>query len=300
MPQLVDDGLVDFLVDQCGLPDESAMQIREIMRTEHLRSSDAAALSGLLTTVQAEEAIKWTHVNAGTSNDGIIETALRRSGRQLVAKWRVDGPELKPGPDLRFAHDPYSPRSEKIRALRTELMLLNAGGTLMLAVVGSGSGEGRSLLAAELALAFGQLGGRTLLVDADLRNPSQHLLFQTNNTFGLAQSIDGTHPELMYRVAGFPSMALLTAGTAPPNPLELLSDLRFERLTTAWRKQFEYVIMDTPSINYFADGLAVATLAGRVLVVSRSVATSFRDLQDMLRRLALTHSQILGAVINDF
>jgi protein-tyrosine kinase len=297
----VDYGLVDYLVDQCGLSDESAEQIREIMRTEHVASGAAAVLSGLLTSEQSEEAIKWTADHAEKADDGIIESALRRSAsRQLIVRSRLDGPEIKPGPDLQFGRDPYCARSEKIRALRTELLLARNSSSLTLAVVGAGPREGRSLLAAELALAFGQLGGRTLLVDADMRNPTQHVLFQTSNRFGLAHCIDGRHPELLYRVAGFPAMGLLTAGSALSNPLELLSDMRFERLTESWRKHFDFTIIDTPPIGGFADGLTVATVAGRVLVVGRSVATSFRDLKDMLRRLTVTQAHIVGAVINDF
>jgi receptor protein-tyrosine kinase len=299
-PQSLDDGLIDYLVGHCKLSEESAVQIREIMRTEHVRPSDAATLSGLLTATHLEEAAKWTAQRNATANDGIIETALRRSTGKSVVKFRVDGPELKPGPQLLFAHDPYSDRSEKIRALRTELLLVSESAILSLAVVGSGPEEGRSLLAAELALAFGQLGRRTLLVDADLRNPFQHVLFRTKNTLGLADIIEGRHPGLMYRIAGFPSMALLTAGATPANPLELLSDNRFEQLAISWRKEYEFIILDTPPINRFADGLTVAAVAGRVLVVSRSQATKFKDLKEMLRRLALTQSQVLGAVINDF
>ena len=270
------------------------------MRVERVRSSDAAALSGLLTAAQLEEAVKWIAQRDAIPNEGIIENALRRSAGKSVVKFKVDGPELKPGPQLLFAHDPYSDRSEKIRALRTELLLVSNSATLSLAVVGSGPEEGRSLLAAELALAFAQLGRRTLLVDADLRNPFQHVLFQTDNTLGLADIIQGRHPGLMYRIAQFPTMTLLAAGAAPANPLELLSDNRFEQLTVSWRKEYEFIILDTPPINRFADGLTIAAVAGSVLVVGRSEATKFKDLKEMLRRLALTQSQVLGAVINDF
>ncbi|HLZ98434.1 MAG TPA: CpsD/CapB family tyrosine-protein kinase [Steroidobacteraceae bacterium] len=295
------DGLVEYLVDRCGLSGESAEQIREIMRTGHMAPGAAAVLSGLLTDEQAEEAIRWTADHPGQAEDSVIESALRRSAnRQLVVKSRLDGPEIKPGPDLLFGRDPYAARSEKIRALRTELLLARDSSSLTLAVVGAGPREGRSLLAAELALAFGQLGGRTLLVDADMRNPTQHVLFQTSNSYGLGHCIDGRHPELIYRVAGFAAMGLLTAGTALSNPLELLSDMRFERLTESWRKHFEFTIIDTPPIGGFADGLTVATVAGRVLVVGRAVTTSFRELKDMLRRLTVTQAHIVGAVINDF
>jgi protein-tyrosine kinase len=300
MARRVDDGLLNFLIDQFGLSDEAAQQIRGMMQSEDLPCSEAAALSGLLTSEQLEEAAKWSERQEQGSGGGLIESALRRSKGQLVPKPRLDEPEFKPGPQLVFAHDPYSARSEKIRALRTELLMLANAQAMTLAVVGSGAKEGRSLLAAELALAFAQMKRRTLLVDADMRNPTQHLLFQTGNSYGLAQIIDGTQAGLMYRIEGFPSMALLTAGTIPANPLELLSDSRFTRLANSWRQQYEYIIIDTPPISRYADGLTVATLAQRVLVVSRSKATTFKDLKETLRRIALTQSQVLGAVINDF
>jgi protein-tyrosine kinase len=298
LPQDLDDEPIESLISHYGLTPEAATQIRDIMRNEHVQWSEAAALSGLLTPAQIEEAVQRTARAYDSSRGGIIESALRRSSSRQVVK--VQGPEVKPGPQLIFAHDPYNARSEKIRALRTELLLLSDGSAMVLAIVGSGPAEGRSLLAAELAVAFGQLGRRTLLVDADMRQPCQHLLFQTSNTLGLAQSIEGPHQATLYRIAGLPATSLLTAGTSPSNPLELLSDQRFERLIHTWRKQFEFIIIDTPPVSRFADGLNVAALAGRVLVVSRSVATTFKDLKEMLRRLALTRSQVLGAIINDF
>lgn len=300
MPEHIDDDLVVHLVDHHGLSEESGALIRDIMRTERVSSVEAGALSGLLTSEQAEEALKWTERRKESSTLGVIETALRRTSGQLVAKWRSDESELTPSPQLLFAHDPFNVRSEKIRGLRTQLLLLNNRSTLTLAVVGSGRAEGRSLLAAELALAFAQLGRRTLLVDADMRNPSQHLLFQTRNTFGLADSIRDARPGLIHDVAGFPNMALLTAGVPTSNPSELLAGPRFERLSKLWGDQFEVIIMDTPPISEFSDGLSVATLAGRVLVVSRSVESTFKDLKSMFRRLTMTQAQVLGAVINDF
>jgi receptor protein-tyrosine kinase len=82
--------------------------------------------------------------------------------------------------------------------------------------------------------------------------------------------------------------------------LELLSDGRFSRILQDWRKTFEFVILDTPPVKDYADGLAVATLAGRVIVLGRGDHTSFSETRDLLRRLASTQSQILGAVINHF
>jgi protein-tyrosine kinase len=95
-------------------------------------------------------------------------------------------------------------------------------------------------------------------------------------------------------------MHLLTAGPTPTNPLELLSDGRFEKLVTEWRNAYEFLVLDTPPLSKCADGIAVATLAGRVLLLSRAQHTSYAGTRDMLRRLASTQSRILGAVINHF
>jgi protein-tyrosine kinase len=299
-PRDIDDAIVDSLVDQHGISSDAVATIRRIMETEGVKWSVAAAMSGMLTPDQIEDVIMWAEQRRTViSTDGIIERALRRpKGGQLVRS--TSGIEVRPGPQVLFAHDPYSPRSEKIRSLRTELMLLSDSATMILAIIGSGPSEGRSALAAELAIAFGQLGRRTLLVDADLRSPSQHILFQTDNDFGLAETIAAGHAGVMRDVVGLPAMSLLTAGNAATNPMELLSDRQFDRLTESWRRQFEVVILDTPPVSQFSDGLAVATLAGRALIVSRSVTTSYKDMKEMLRRLALTRSQILGAVINHF
>jgi receptor protein-tyrosine kinase len=203
---------------------------------------------------------------------------------------------------LIHARDADSTRNEKIRALRTELMLLNDSAQRgnVFALVSPGRGEGRSQLCAELAIAFAQLGRRTLLIDADLRHPRQHVLFTAENQWGLAQSLALGEAPYLHSVEGLSELALLTSGTILPNPLELVSSRRFERLIAELRRQHEFIVIDTPAVSEYADALQVATLAQRVLVVSRSEATSMQSLKDMLRRLTVTESRILGAVINRF
>jgi receptor protein-tyrosine kinase len=209
---------------------------------------------------------------------------------------------VEPDKRLIMAHDPYDPRCEKIRALRTELLLRreSADRADIVALLSPCAGEGRSLLSAELAIAFAQTGRPTLLVDADLRRPQQHLLFGTDNRQGLSQAIEtGANPQL-HTVHGLPRMSLLTSGPVPGNPLELLSSRSFASMIEDWRDNFEFVVIDTAPVMHFSDGLAVASLVGRVLALSRAQHTPYKDMQDMLRRLAATRSQILGAVISHF
>jgi protein-tyrosine kinase len=207
----------------------------------------------------------------------------------------------RPSPRLLIAHDPFAPHCEKIRALRTELLLRReaVNEADVVAFLSPCAGDGRSQLAAELAIAFAQLGRPTLLVDADLRNPSQHVLFGAANQVGLAQAIAGGTPKF-HSVEGVRQLTLMTAGPTPDNPLELLLDNRFAEMIAQWRNDFDFVVVDTAPVARYSDGLAVANLVKRVLALTRAKHTSYKDSTDMLRRLAATRSKIVGAVINHF
>jgi receptor protein-tyrosine kinase len=295
----------DKLVAELGLTGDSIEKIYEVMRSMGTTFADAAERLGLLRPDAFEQAllkIKSGHLEEDAAEDaGMVETAIRRiaADRRVVLR---QGERVAPSKQLVLAHDPDNPRSERLRALRTELLLLHdtGRGANVLAVVSPGSGEGRSQLCAELAISFAQLGRRTLLVDADMRKPQQHVLFGSSNQHGLSQSIAHNEKPYYHPVTGLPFMHLLTAGPIPSNPLELLSDGRFSNLLNDWRNAYEFIVLDTPPVEECADGLAVATIAARALVLSRAQHTSFKSTRALLRRLASTQSRLLGAVINHF
>lgn len=240
------------------------------------------------------------------NRDGVAAALATHGGHEpaVMANGDLKPVELLVEPDQRLimAHDPYDPRCEKIRALRTELLLRRepSDHANVVALLSPCPGEGRSLLAAELAIAFAQTGHPTLLVDADLRRPQQHVLFGAHNRQGLSQAIEYGTPPQLHSVRGLPRMSVLTAGVVPNDPLELLSSRRFASMMEEWREKFAFVVIDTAPVSHFSDGLAVASLAGRVLALSRAQHTPSKDMRDMLRRLATTRSQILGAVISHF
>jgi protein-tyrosine kinase len=207
----------------------------------------------------------------------------------------------RPSARLLMPYDPFDSRSEKVRMLRTELVLRHEGreGANMMAMLSPRGGEGRSQVAAELAVAFAQLGRRTLLVDADLRRPSQHILFMAKNHLGLAQALARGEAPRLRPVDGLDALSIVTSGPTPRNPLELLSDRTFANLVEAWRTQFDYVVIDTPPAHY-ADALAIASVVQRVVALTRSGHTPYAETRDMLRRLTATGSEVLGAVINHF
>ena len=288
------------LISTFKLSAEAVDHIYESMQPTDLSFSDAALRLGYVTAADLAAALDLSR-GEHPHQPGLVENAIRKvsSSRSLVVR---QGETVTPGSRLSLANDPYNVRNEKIRALRTELLLLNEGThhANIVPVVSPSAQEGRSQLAAELAISFAQLGRRTLLVDGDMRRPQQHLMFDCVNDTGLSRTISTGERPCFRPVEGFPRMHLLTAGPVPPNPLELLSDGRFEKLFSEWRNAYEFIVIDTPPAAEFADALAIATMAGRVLLVSRAQHSSYQTTKSMLRRLETTQSKILGAILNHF
>jgi protein-tyrosine kinase len=302
MADIADEDIQAALVHLYELPPGTLESIEELAHTLDVSFAEAAVQSGHVTQPQIDEARAWAGRLPRSSGGSLIEEVLRRgqSKRRELVLW--EGPQLRPSDQLIVAHDPSHAHSEAIRSLSTELLLRtrNSGGGII-ALVSPCSAEGRSQLAAELAIAFAQLGRRTLLVDADLRRPRQHSLFDADNTSGLADTLaEGNGEPRFHRIGKLPQMVLLTSGPAPPNPLELLSGNRFEQLTTEWRRSFEYVILDTPPAVESSDAIAVASAAGNVLVLTRAGVTPFNAMKEMSRKLGTTYARTLGAVMGKF
>jgi receptor protein-tyrosine kinase len=292
------DQLIRALIEQCDLTAFDLQRIAEAVSAMHLSFVDAALHIGVVTAEDVDEALAAMH--SGNS-PGIIESLVRR---QSVSRSLVIIPEVlgKASQHLAITHSPESPRAEAIRALRTELLLRNEPGlhANLLALMSPSAGEGRSQLTAELAIAFSQLGRRTLLVDADLRRPRQHQLFCADNAQGLTQAlVDGADPQFI-GIDGLPHLWLLRSGPTVPNPSELLAGRHTERVVSMWRRDFDFVLVDTPPVAEFSDGLIMAALIGRVLVVSRANVSTHQNMKEMLRRLVSTRSRILGSVLNRF
>ena len=297
----VDIAETEALITELGLTDTTVQKIYEVMQAMNTTFVDAAGQLGILRPEIIHQALSKVRTHRPLHEMGMIETAIQRiaADKRIVLR---QGEPVTPGPQLILAHDSDNPRSERLRALRTELLLLHEAGrgANMVAILSPGAGEGRTQLSAELAISFAQLGRRTLLVDADMRKPQQQLLFGSSNAHGLSQAISRNEKPYYNPVVGLPFMHLLTAGPIAPNPLELLSDGRFSNLLTEWRNSYEFIVLDTPPVARYADGLAVATMAARALVLSRAHHTTYESTRALLRRLATTQSRLLGAVINHF
>lgn len=166
-------------------------------------------------------------------------------------------------------------------------------GRALLPVVSAQRGEGRTYLAAHLAAAFAALGEKTLLIDADFRSPGLHEAFGLPNRGGLADYLKGKQVEpAVYNE----NLAVLVAGDAGRNPLELLSGTRLRGLVTAASKHFRVIVVDTPAAVRGPDLEIFAALAqGALVVAGRGEARPLGKLRTALARSA---AQALAIVVN--
>jgi receptor protein-tyrosine kinase len=190
-----------------------------------------------------------------------------------------------------------------MRAIRGQLMLRwfdLSEQRQTLAVIGSQRGEGRSWLAANLAVVFAQLGERTLLIDADMRNPRQHELFMLQNKSGLSTLLaHRSREEAIVRITDLVGLSVLPAGPVPPNPSELLNRPAFEELLAHARSSYDVVLIDTPSLSAGDDAAMIAVRAGAVVALARSRQTRVAAFNDIVAGLSSAGVAVVGSVLND-
>ena len=207
-------------------------------------------------------------------------------------------------PELVALNEPFSARAEGFRALRSQLMMrLFAEGESRraLAVISPDAGDGKTYCAANLAVTLAQLGGRTLLVDADMRGPRVHEVFKLTNQAGLSGILSGrSDSHVVQQVPGVPSLFVLPVGTTPPNPLELVERPAFGLLMRELVSKFDYVVVDTPAAVYGADAGVIAARCGAALLVARKGRGRIADLQDMAANLAATPAKLAGVIVNEY
>jgi capsular exopolysaccharide synthesis family protein len=198
---------------------------------------------------------------------------------------------------------PASPTAEAYRALRSSILLSAIDNPLRTLVITSAfMSEGKSTLSANIAVMLAQRGERVLIVDADLRRSTLHLLFGLRRPAqGLTNLLSRQTDEsvILHPVTQVPSLAYLPAGAVPPNPAELLASHRMAEMMRQWSEQYDRVIIDTAPILAVSDSLAPAARADSVLLVVRAGVTRKKALmrtREMLRRV---NAHLLGAVVND-
>jgi capsular exopolysaccharide synthesis family protein len=199
------------------------------------------------------------------------------------------------------ALDAQSHASEAFKALRTSLLFSTIDQELREIVVTSAEmGEGKSRTAANLAIVLAEAGHKTLLIDADFRRPSQHVIFGRIRNVGLSNLIvqDVPENEAITAVDAIPNLWLLTSGPTPPNPSELLGSGRMRELMAKLRGYFTYVVVDTPPVNAVTDASILAAAASGTILVVEQGKTTFPALKHARAMLDRVGARTLGAVMN--
>lgn len=213
--------------------------------------------------------------------------------------------QRKGSPELVALNQPFSLQAEAFRALRSQVVMRvwgERGQSSALAVISADQGDGKTFFAANLAVALAQLGGgRTLLVDADLRSPRQHEVFKIDNRTGLSGILSGrSDTDVIRQVASVPSLFVLAAGTTPPNPLELVERPAFGLLMRELAGKFDHIVVDTPAASSGADASVIAARCGAAVVIARKNQSRVSSLQDLMASLAGTSARMAGVVVNEF
>ncbi|MDI1277310.1 MAG: chain length determinant protein tyrosine kinase EpsG [Methylobacter sp.] len=274
-----DSNIGKLLLDLGKIKPEDAERVLRLQKEEGIRFGDAAQRLGLI------------------SDADIMQ----------VLSLQFDYPYLQLdqcafSKDLIAAYQPFSSQVEALRALRSQLILrwFNEKNKA-LAVISVTPGDGGSHLAANLAVVFSQLGEKTLLIDANLREPVQHKIFNLTESRGLSDILAGrSAPDIATKIESFVDLTVLGAGTTPPNPQELLNRSNFTDFMRQAVAGYDAVIVDTAPAAETSDALAVASRCGGAILVARLNQTRLAKLKNIQDQLTISGVQIVGAVVNDF
>ena len=268
-----------LLIESGRLKREDVEKIKKLQMEKGLRFGEAA-------------------ITLGLCNEDDI---LRALSRQFSFDW-IAPTETKLASELCAVFDPFGREAEALRTIRGQLLLRWFDqGNRTLAITGVHQRSGVSHVCANLAVMFAQLGLKTLLIDANLRNPRQEGIFAVRPHGGLSDMLIGrVGMDAITRVPQIANLSLLTAGAIPPNPQELLARPSFYQLLQKAQDDFEIVLLDTPAYDVGADLEIIASRARGALVVARkdiTKASIARQLQEVLQGSGVT---LCGAVFNEF
>jgi protein-tyrosine kinase len=271
-----------ILVDAGVISKDDALRVIAVQREQKIRFGEAAIQMGLISEGDIRYALSYQYEYA----------YLPRSSGKVT------------NPELVAAYMPFSHEVDQLRAIRSQLKLRwfdKSVGHAMLAIVGAGRAEGGSYLAANLAIVFAQMGERTLLIDADMRTPRQHTLFQLNNQLGFSSLLAGRSDvaSALHTIQYIPKLQVLTAGPIPPNPLELLNRDNLTELFAWAGENYDIVLIDTSSVSAGSDAMIIAAKVGAAMTVARANGTKVAAYKGMVEELKRSNIKVVGSVLND-
>ncbi len=189
---------------------------------------------------------------------------------------------------------------EAYNAIRTNLLFSQQGEKCPVFVITSPTANnGKSINAINMAISLAQMGKRTLLIDADMRNPTIHRMFSIPVKNGLSEILAGLTDNITVSKTDVENLSVLTAGKIPPNPTELLSSSRMDKLLDFVKAHYDCVFIDTPPVNLVTDSTSFSSKATGYILVIKSVTTDIQEVKVTVSTLQHINANIVGFVLND-
>ncbi len=189
---------------------------------------------------------------------------------------------------------------ESFRNLRTDLQFIQIDQPVKKLLISSAvPGEGKSMITANIGLAFAELGKRVLIVDCDLRKPKQHIIFSISRIPGVTDLLAGSidHAAVVQQVHA-PDLYLLPAGSRPPNPSEILHSNKIVELMEKLEKEYDYILIDSPPLLSLSDARIISGFVPNMLLVYRYAKTDIRHTKDAITSIKNSQAAIVGMVLN--
>ncbi|MGN0521527.1 MAG: CpsD/CapB family tyrosine-protein kinase [Eubacterium sp.] len=189
---------------------------------------------------------------------------------------------------------------EAYNSIRTNLLFTQQGEKCPIFVVTSPTANnGKSINSVNFAVSFAQMGKRTLLIDADMRNPTIHRMFSIPVKNGLSEILAGLTDNITVSKTDVENLSVLTAGKIPPNPAELLSSARMDKLLEFVKSHYDCVFVDTPPVNLVTDSTSFASKATGYIIIVKSATTDVQEVKTAVSSLDHIGANIVGFVLND-
>ncbi|MEW8992895.1 CpsD/CapB family tyrosine-protein kinase [Clostridium sp.] len=195
--------------------------------------------------------------------------------------------------------EPKSIVAESYRTLRTNLQYSSFDSDYKVIVITSSNpSEGKSTIAGNLALSLSKGDKKVILVDCDLRKPTLHKRFKMSNVTGLSEIILEKETNVIVGQRYNENLIVITAGTIPPNPSEMLGSKYMSNLIDALRELYDYVILDTPPIQLVTDAQILSAMADGTILVVRAEETKKSSVHNAIDLLRKVNANIIGIVLN--
>ena len=189
---------------------------------------------------------------------------------------------------------------EAYNAIRTNLLFTQQGEKCpIFGVTSPTANNGKTINSINLAVSFAQMGKRTLLIDADMRNPTIHRMFSISVKNGLSEILAGLTDNISVSKTDVENLSVLTAGKIPPNPAELLSSARMDKLLEFVKEHYDCVFIDTPPINLVTDSTIFAQKVTGYIVIVKTDTTNTHDVKTTVTNIEQIDGNILGFILND-